>query len=77
MLDVPGTTNKILLALPRKHVLNRTTLVKSARATAAAKRFQFDLGAIEEGQFHILNQKDKARHVLRDSDAWTAPAKTQ
>ena len=78
MLDVPGTTNKILLALPRKQVLNRAMLVKNARATAAARRFQFDLGAIEEGQFHILNQKDKARHVLRDSDAaWGTPAKAQ
>ena len=68
MLDVPGTTNKILLALPRKQSLDRATLVDRARATAASKRFQFDLGAIDESQFHVLNQKGKAGRVLRDAE---------
>jgi spermidine synthase len=73
MLDVPGTTNKILLALPRKQSIDRVTLIQRARATGTSKRFQFDLGAIDEGQFHVLSQKGKTGRVLRDAEI-TRPA---
>jgi spermidine synthase len=68
MLDVPGTTNKILLAMPRKQGLDRAGLVQLARQTGTAKRFQFDLADIEEQQFHNLGRKSKAGRVLRDAD---------
>ena len=68
MLDVPGTTNKILLAMPRKQALDRAGLVQLARQTGTAKRFQFDLGDIEEQQFHNLGRKSKTARVLRDVD---------
>ncbi|HZN24542.1 MAG TPA: fused MFS/spermidine synthase [Burkholderiales bacterium] len=78
MLDVPGTTNRILLALPRKRGLDRGALMQLARTTGTAKRFQFDLGAIDESQFHVLGQKNKAGRVLRDSEiARPAAAATQ
>ena len=73
MLDVPGTTNKILLALPRKQSIDRAALVQRARATGTTKRFQFDLGAIDESQFHVLSQKNKTGRVLRDTET-TRPA---
>jgi hypothetical protein len=66
--DVPGTTNKILLALPRKQSLDRVGLAQLARSTGSGKRFPFELGEIEEGQFHVLNRKSKAGRVLRDAD---------
>jgi spermidine synthase len=68
MLDVSGTTNKILLALPRKQALDRGGLIQVARATGTAKRFQFDLGDIEESQFHVLSRKAKTGRVLRDAE---------
>jgi spermidine synthase len=69
MLDVPGTTNKILLALPRKQALDRAGLVQLARQTGTTKHFQFDLGDIEEQQFHNLGRKSsKTARVLRDVD---------
>ena len=68
MLDVPGTTNKILLAMPRKQALDRAGLAQLARQTGTAKRFQFDLGDIDEQQFHNLGRKGKGARVLRDAD---------
>ena len=68
MLDVPGTTNKILLALPRKQSLDRAGLAQMARSTGNAKRFAFELGDVEEGQFHALNRKNKAGRVLYDAE---------
>jgi spermidine synthase len=68
LLDVPGTTNKILLALPRKQSLDRGALVQLARSTGSARRFRFDLGDIDEQQFHNLGRKGKTGRVLRDAD---------
>lgn len=72
ILDVPGTTNKILLALPRKQPLDRIELIQLARKTGAAKRFGFDLAAIEDDQFTYSSRKGKAGRVLRDADATPA-----
>lgn len=69
LLDVPGTTNKILLGLPRKQQLDRAALVQLARKTGTAKGFQFDLADIQEGQLHTLSKKGKAGRVLRDADS--------
>lgn len=68
LLDVPGTTNKILLALPRKQSLDRSALVQLARTTGSAKGFRFDLGDIDEQQFHNLGRKAKSGKVLRDAE---------
>jgi len=68
MLDVPGTSNKILLGMPRKQPLDRAGLAQLARQTGTAKRFQFDLGDIDEQQFHNLGRKAKSGRVLRDAD---------
>jgi hypothetical protein len=68
LLDVPGTTNKILLALPRKQSLDRGGLAQLAKRTGSTKRFPFELGDIEEGQFHPLSRKGKTGRVLRDAE---------
>ena len=68
ILDVLGTSNKILLALPRKQVLDRQQLVQLARKTGTEKKFQFDLGDIDEEQFSHLTRKNSSGQVLRDED---------
>jgi hypothetical protein len=68
ILDVPGTSNRILLALPRKQTIDRAQLVEAARKTAAQKRFDFDLGDIAEDQFRHSTPKTKSGRVLRDAD---------
>jgi spermidine synthase len=76
ILDVPGTTNKILMALSRKQNLDRAQLAELARKVAADKRFAFDPGDIAEDQFTYASPKGKAGRVLRDADAVsTAKAK--
>ena len=68
MLDVPGTTNKILLALPRKQTLDRTSLAQLAHAKGESKGFRFDMGEIDDDQFHVLSGKGKTGRVLRDAE---------
>jgi spermidine synthase len=72
VLEVPGTTNRILLALSRKQALDRAMLSQLARKTATEKHFEFDLGEIGEDQFSLSTRKSASGRVLRDADA--APA---
>ncbi len=74
ILEVPGTSNMILLALPRKQQLNRNQLVQMARKTGKEKRFLFDLGDIGEDQFTYASRKSSTGRVLRDTDT-AVPAK--
>jgi spermidine synthase len=69
ILEVPGTSNRILLALPRREALERAQLTQLARATGARKRFEFDLGDISEEQFRPASRKSRSGRVLRDADA--------
>lgn len=74
ILDVAGTSNRILLALPRKQPLNRSQLMQLARKTGKEKRFLFDLGDIDEDHFTYASRKSGSGRVLRDADT-AAPAK--
>lgn len=74
ILDVPGTSNKILIALARKQPLSRNQLVQLARKTGKEKRFLFDLGDIDEDHFTYASRKGSAGRVLRDADS-IPPAK--
>jgi spermidine synthase len=69
VLDVPGTTNKILLALPRRQNLDRVQFSQLAKKLGADKGFQFDVGDIAEDQFTYASRKGKAGRVLRDADS--------
>ncbi|MGZ8230890.1 MAG: spermidine synthase [Burkholderiales bacterium] len=75
ILDVFGTSNKILLALPRKQPLDRMELVQLARRTGTERGFQFDLGDIDEPHFMHATRKSKQGRVLRDAD--TAPNRAE
>ena len=81
ILDVPGTTNKILLALLRKQPLDRVQLSRLATKTGAEKGLGFELGEIAEDQFSYASRKSATGKVLRDPDPAAArqpvePAKT-
>ena len=68
IVDVPGTTNKILLALTRKQPLERAQYVQSARKLGTDKGFAFDAGDIAEEQFTNMGRTGKTGRVLRDAD---------
>ena len=69
ILEVPGTTNKIMLALPRKQALDRAQLAQLAGKLGADKGFKFDVGDIAEDQFTNAGRKGKSGRVLRDADS--------
>lgn len=77
ILDVFGTSNKILLSLPRKQPLDRQQLVQLARKTGTEKRFQFDLGEISEDQFMHATRKGPEGRVLRDADPDSSGSRRQ
>ncbi|MDO8595733.1 MAG: fused MFS/spermidine synthase [Sulfuricaulis sp.] len=68
ILDVRGTGNKILLALPRKQPLSRDELVLMARKVSTTQRFRFDLGALVNDGFLHAREKNQRGRVLRDAD---------
>ena len=69
ILDVPGTTNKILLALTRRQPLERAQYAQAARKLGADKGFAFDAGDIAEEQFTNMGRKGRTGRVLRDADS--------
>jgi len=66
VIDVVGTGNKILLALPRAEPLAREELAARARSVSATRQFRFDLGAFVEQGFSHHRDKAAAERVLRD-----------
>ena len=68
IVDVPGTTNKILLALSRKQPLDRARFSEIARKLGTDKGFAFDPGDIAEDQFANATRKSRTGRVLRDAD---------
>jgi spermidine synthase len=69
IVDVAGTSNRILLALTRKQALDRAQLVQLARKVGTHKSFAFDLGDISEEQFRAAGGKGKSGRVLRDAES--------
>jgi spermidine synthase len=73
IVEAPGTSNRILLALPRKQPLQHLQLVQLARQLGKEKRFPFDLGDIDEGTFAYASRKSTEGRVLRDADTNSSP----
>ena len=69
ILDVPLTTNKILLALPRRQPLERAQLVERARKLGADKGFKFDVADIPGDRFTDMRRKPKSGRVLTDGES--------
>ncbi len=73
IIEVQGTSNRILLALPRKQLLRRVQFVDLARKLGKEKHFLFDPGNIEEGAFAYASRKSTEGRVLRDADTNSPP----
>jgi spermidine synthase len=69
ILEVAGTANRILFALPRRQAFDRDDLVQLARKVGQARRFPFDLGDISRHGFEHASRKYDSGNVLRDADA--------
>ena len=67
-LDVHGTGNRILLALPRRQPLSRDELAQRARGVSSAKQFRFDLGDLVTYGYSRAQAKNQDGRVLRDAD---------
>lgn len=76
ILDVAGSGNMIVLALPRKQPLNRGELAQLARKVSTAKNFRFDLGDLVNYGFLHAQEKNQRGRVLRDADL-KQPRQTQ
>jgi spermidine synthase len=68
VIEVAGTGNRIVLAVPRKRALTREDLVALARKTALEHSFPFDLGELGEHRFAQALERRPGVRVLRDAD---------
>ena len=68
ILDVRGSGNRILLALPRRQPLGRDELAQLARGVSSVKKFRFDLGDLVTSGYSHAQAKNQDGRVLRDAD---------
>jgi spermidine synthase len=68
IIDVAGTGNRILLALPKKRSLRREDLVELARNVTRERNFPFDLADLGEHRFLHAARRNTNVRVLRDAD---------
>lgn len=74
VLDVRGTGNRIVIALPRKQRIERGSLARKARVTSRGKRLRFDLGDLVNQGFQREIEVDSAAPVLKDRTTTAAAA---
>lgn len=66
ILDVQGTGNKILVALPRKQRITRDDLARRATKVSKEKHFRFDMGELVRYGYRYAGQKSLRGRVLTD-----------
>jgi len=66
ILDVRGSGNKILIALPRKLRIGREELARRAGAISKEKQFRFDMGELVTYGYQYAGEKDPKARVLTD-----------
>ena len=66
VLEVRGSANRILIALPRKLQLTREELSRRAGAVSKEKKFRFDMGELVAYGYQSVDEKDPAAQVLLD-----------
>ena len=67
VLRVAGTSNRILLALPRTQPLIRSELAGMASQLASAKKFRFNLGTLVERGLMPAGTQAYGGEVLTDA----------
>ena len=68
ILEVGGTSNRIVLALPRKQAMHRADYVTLVSDYGRRQRFPFDLGDLSKHGFTHLTDKVPEGRVLRDAE---------
>ena len=66
ILDVQGSANKILIALPRKLRVSREELARRAGAISKQKQFRFDMAELVAYGYQYAGEKDARAQVLID-----------
>ena len=66
ILDVQGSANKILIALPRKLRVAREELARRAGAISKQKQFRFDMAELVTYGYQYADEKDPGAQVLID-----------
>jgi len=66
LLEVQGSGNRILIALPRKLRLTREEFARRAGAISKQKQFRFDMAGLVTFGYQYLNEKDPRVQVLVD-----------
>lgn len=73
ILDVPGSGNRILFALPRKQSILKMDLVRRAREESRREKFRFDMGEPVEQGFRSPGDDGATGRVLLDRELVPAP----
>lgn len=68
ILEVRGTGNMMLFAVPRKENLTPAQLEKTANGISRSRKMNFDLGNPQGYIFNDARQKNTAGHVLTDRE---------
>lgn len=66
ILEVQGSANRILIALPRKLQLTRDELARRAGAISKQKQFRFDMAELVTFGYQYVSEKDPDVQVLVD-----------
>jgi spermidine synthase len=66
LLEVQGSGNRILIALPRKLQLTREEFARRAGAISKQKQFRFDMAGLVTFGYQYLSEKDPRVQVLVD-----------
>jgi len=66
IFDVRGAGNKILVALPRRQLVDRDDLARRASRISSEKRFRFDLGDPVTYGYQHASEKNSRGRVLAD-----------
>lgn len=66
ILEVRGSANMILIALPRKLELTREELARRAGTISKEKRFRFDMAELVMYGYQYAGKKDPSAQVLTD-----------
>lgn len=73
ILDVPGSGNRILFALPQKQTIQKTELVRRAREESRRLKFRFDMGQPVELGFRLPEEDGLRGRVLLDQEMLPPP----
>lgn len=72
IIDVQGTGNEILIALPRKHRISQDDVVRRAQAISKQNHFRFDMGEYVRYGFRHAGKEDAHGRILTDRDKATS-----